>query len=632
LRPKVDLALRAIKAVSGDDKPAPEDPVAAVLRRSPLFDAAFYRAALAARGLGLDGLEPLEHYRRHGDAARVPPNPLFDPRYYASRNPDVVRAGVNLLQHYVENGHREGRDPHPLVDLKLIREQLAADFSGDPLVAYLQSRGAELKPHRLGDDRPALLIYLDSDPGTINPSADFDGAGYWRLYPDARGVNPLIHFVGVGEIEGRRAPGDRGPVGRVAGLIEAAGRLDPDVVKPFADVAATPLMHGYEMARREFRLYRRLAKAAGRHAYAHVIMTPWLKRGGADRAVIELARGLLESDPAVRVMIVCTQRDEVEALDWAASSRRLAVARIAGEVGDDHDTYVAFCNFLRFAGCRHLYVVNSRFGWDLLDKYGPTLRSLMRLYGFAFCQDYDDQGRRAGYAWTRLNRAVDSLHALVSDNSRTIHEFAADHGFDADDLAKFFWLPLPADDRLDGVAAPSAARNLTLPGRRPRVFWAGRFVAQKGLDVAADVARALPEVDVCAFGGDEAPDGAPKNLLASGGFDDFADLPLHEAALFLHTARWEGLPNVLLEAGAAGLPIIARDVGGVGDLVDETTGWLVPREADAAAFAAAIRDALGRPREALERAERMRARIRERHDRDVFTQGVRRLIAFGAGA
>ena len=132
MRPKVDLALRAIKAVSGDDKPAPEDPVAAVLRRSPLFDAAFYRAALAARGLGLDGLEPLEHYRRHGDAARVPPNPLFDPRYYASRNPDVVRAGVNLL---VARSH--------LAHAKAAAESLNAAGIGNDRIVYLPMRGQD---------------------------------------------------------------------------------------------------------------------------------------------------------------------------------------------------------------------------------------------------------------------------------------------------------------------------------------------------------------------------------------------------------------------------------------------------------------------------------------------------------
>jgi glycosyltransferase involved in cell wall biosynthesis len=615
------------------------DPQAARLRQAPLFDAKFYIAALAAHGGSLGGLDPVEHYLREGEAARIAPHPLFDPAFYAERNPDVVTAGVNLLQHYIDNGHREGRDPHPLVDLKLIRAQLAPDFAGDPLLAYTQSRGGELQPHRLvdpvhltaeqrrlnpSDDRPALLFYLASDPELVNPSEDFDGLAYRRLYPEAASEHPLVHYARFGEALGRKAPRDRGPIGRVMADVEAAARLDPDIVKPSADPLETPLMRGYDLARREFRLYRLLAKAAGPKPHPHVILVPWLKRGGADRAALLLARALMERDPAARVLIACTQDDCVEALDWTAPSRRLSVARIAAEVDDVHDTYVAFCNFLRLAGCRHLYVINSRFGWGVIEKYGHALRPAMRLYGFAFCQDYDEAGRRAGYAWTRLGRAIDQLNAVVSDNSRTLGEFAADHAFDAADLAKFFALPLPVDERLDGAAAQAAVNLAQGARRRQQVFWAGRFAAQKALDVAAEVARLLDGVDVRAFGGDAGPAG----LVIGGPFDDFADLPLHEASLFLHTARWEGLPNVLLEAGLAGLPIVARDVGGVADLVDETTGWLIPREGGPEAFAAAIRDALARPDEALARARRMAERIRERHCATSFAEAIERLLTF----
>ena len=629
--------------------PPAADPVAR-LRLSPLFDVDFYTSALAARGQTLDGLAPADHYWRRGEAARVPPHPLFDPGFYAEHNLDVVAAGVNLLQHYLDNGHREGRDPHPLVDLKLLKSQLAPDFFGDPLTAYLLSKGPLLRPHRHvdpayiaaqqrrldpRDERPALLFYLASDPDAINPSAEFDGAGYRLLYPDARGVNPLIHFVRYGEAMGRRATKDRGAIGRAAAQIEKASALDPDIVKPFADFRTTPLMNGYDLARREFRLYRLLAKATGRHPHTHVILTPWLKRGGADRAVLHVARGLLESDPDLRVLIVCTQDDGVEALDWAPVSQRLSIAKIAHEVDDIGDTYVAFCNFLRFTGCRHLYVVNSRFGWDLIEKYGHVLKSLMRLYGFAFCQDYDEAGRRAGYSWTRLGRTIDHLAAVVSDNSLVMREFAADHAFGRDDLAKAFVLPLPVDARLEGVAAEAVRDNLLRGERRRRqVFWAGRFTAQKALDVAAEAARLAPEIDLCAYGGAAADSGLKEtgNFRLAGAYGDFADLPLHEASLFLHTARWEGLPNVLLEAGAAGLPIVTRDVGGIADLVDETTGWPVPREAGAEGFVAAIRDALARPEEALARAQRMRDRIATRHSHAAFAAALHKLTTGGDGA
>jgi glycosyltransferase involved in cell wall biosynthesis len=47
---------------------------------------------------------------------------------------------------------------------------------------------------------------------------------------------------------------------------------------------------------------------------------------------------------------------------------------------------------------------------------------------------------------------------------------------------------------------------------------------------------------------------------------------------FVLTSNWEGLPRSIIEAMRAGLPVIASDVGGVRELVEEgVTGYLVPR-------------------------------------------------------
>lgn len=65
---------------------------------------------------------------------------------------------------------------------------------------------------------------------------------------------------------------------------------------------------------------------------------------------------------------------------------------------------------------------------------------------------------------------------------------------------------------------------------------------------------------------------------------DMEDL-LRSARLFWLTSSWEGLPNVVLEAMASGLPVIATDVGGTGELVRSgQEGFLVPPD-DADAFA-----------------------------------------------
>src|SRR5581483_6022496 len=52
---------------------------------------------------------------------------------------------------------------------------------------------------------------------------------------------------------------------------------------------------------------------------------------------------------------------------------------------------------------------------------------------------------------------------------------------------------------------------------------------------------------------------------------------LSAADLFVLPTRSDASPNAVVEAMAAGLPIVASDVGGIGELVDnERTGLLVP--------------------------------------------------------
>jgi glycosyltransferase involved in cell wall biosynthesis len=101
------------------------------------------------------------------------------------------------------------------------------------------------------------------------------------------------------------------------------------------------------------------------------------------------------------------------------------------------------------------------------------------------------------------------------------------------------------------------------------------------------------------------------------------DVPkrLREADVFVLPSRSEAFPNAILEAMAAGLPIVATAVGGIRELVEhERTGLLVPPD-DPARLAAAICRVLDRPALAVTLGAAAREHTLARFDFDRMVAG-----------
>jgi glycosyltransferase involved in cell wall biosynthesis len=140
----------------------------------------------------------------------------------------------------------------------------------------------------------------------------------------------------------------------------------------------------------------------------------------------------------------------------------------------------------------------------------------------------------------------------------------------------------------------------TYDGPLLRMLSVGRIDPEKNPLLLADVlARALDQdprwrLDVC---GDGPLAGELQQRLAELGIADRATLHGHvpiDAGLvelyrgshaFLHISLTEGVPQVLLEAFAMRLPVVATAVGGVPDLVHDCGLLIPPRDPDAAAQA-----------------------------------------------
>ena len=164
----------------------------------------------------------------------------------------------------------------------------------------------------------------------------------------------------------------------------------------------------------------------------------------------------------------------------------------------------------------------------------------------------------------------------------------------------------------------------------------GEFRAIKGTDVLieafAALCRAGRQITLAIAGdGEEGP--ALRAQVARLSLGDSVRFLGHTPArqafacgrLLVVPSRADSLPYVVIEAGGAGIPIIASRVGGIPEILGPD-GNMVPPE-DPARLAAAIAAALDDPAAAHAAAYRVSQRIREQFSLDAMVGGV--LAAYG---
>lgn len=220
------------------------------------------------------------------------------------------------------------------------------------------------------------------------------------------------------------------------------------------------------------------------------------------------------------------------------------------------------------------------------------------------------------YEWLQC-RALRSVKAVVAVSRPLADELTA-RGVPS---ARLHLLPNAVAPVAPMDSAP-ARRALDLPPRGPIVGWVGRMSAEKGPDVMVQAMASLrPDVTLCMVG-DGPVLAATRALAASLGLQErirFAGAVPAAGALLRAfdvlalSSRTEGTPMVVLEAAAAGVPVVATAVGGVPDLLGSDAASLVSA-GDPGALGAAIAQVLSDPASAAERASQLADRLAASHD------------------
>lgn len=177
-------------------------------------------------------------------------------------------------------------------------------------------------------------------------------------------------------------------------------------------------------------------------------------------------------------------------------------------------------------------------------------------------------------------------------NSRGAREFLVAHGFRAEQFRVI----------VNGVRTRGVPMAGHAEGRTPKIICVARFVPLKrhelllralaeirdaGVDFRCEMIGYGPSLDTCRRLAEEL--GLADRVVFAGRVpQEEIRRRLADADVFTLVSIWEGMPGSVLEAMAAGLPVVGTDVNGTNEVVvDGETGFLVPSD-DLAALRGAL--------------------------------------------
>ena len=339
------------------------------------------------------------------------------------------------------------------------------------------------------------------------------------------------------------------------------------------------------------------SRGARRHPHISLFI-PDLTGGGAERVTVNLARGMSELGLDVDLLVVnavgpylAHVPEDVNLVDLGTRRTSLSVFALRDYLRS-HQPPVLLTS-LHHA---NLAVLITKRLFGLETRIIPTIHNTLSV---------ERERRRSMKQHVQhalMSRCYPWADGIVAVSEAVADDFAATTGVRREDVTTIY-NPVVTPELLES-AREAPAHPWFAPGSPPVVLGIGRLEFQKDFENlirAFQRVKAHREARLMILGeGDRRTE--LERLVEQLGLQDSVALPgfvdnpyafLGQAAVFALSSRWEGLPTVLIEAMALGVPMVATDCpSGPREILEGGRfGQLVPVE-NSEALAAAIARAL----------------------------------------
>lgn len=308
-----------------------------------------------------------------------------------------------------------------------------------------------------------------------------------------------------------------------------------------------------------------------------LMIVPWLEVGGADRVNLQIIDALVSREWEVTVVTTLPSSNAWES-EFALRTPDVFVMDRFLDLADRP----AFLDYLiRSRDPDVVFVSNSWFGYDVL----PFLRAKHPNVAFVDLTHAEEEWNDGGFP-NLSNRFSEYLDVRIT-GSEHVRRWMLERAEEADidvwytgvDTSRFKLTPSTSHSRAD-ICVSDLGFVVLFVGRMSKekqpqvVIRVIDRLVQKGFDVVGVLVGHGPEFE--SLQGEVSARSLELRVQFEPGASDARVAELMAAAdVFLLPSVREGIAVTVYEAMASGLPVIASDVGGQGELVTPETGILI---------------------------------------------------------
>ncbi|EMG53374.1 glycosyltransferase domain protein [Ochrobactrum sp. CDB2] len=358
--------------------------------------------------------------------------------------------------------------------------------------------------------------------------------------------------------------------------------------------------------------------------------------GGAESAALGYAVSFAKSEPLSSVLFVMTDIGPRKSLPELPANV-LVVDLVMTDGSHDNLVRQSYLFLLiQSTPVETFHLVNSIAAYNLLSRIPQAFLENLNVVASVYALQFDplNRTRIVGYGKDFLPATIGRIDCVVTDNRQFAIEGPLKLGLS--DSARKFKIVYNKSKLAETISVADSFRLMNQrlsykPSRgRLKVVWAGRLDREKRTDLLMEVAGLTQHFcDFLVYGGSVVDNDYEHhienlpNLSVMGPFrlPTEWDSP-HQANVFLFTSTWEGMPNTLIEAAYMGYPVIASNVGGVGELITAQTGWALDRYADASAYAEALAEIFENLTEARQRTQKLIELVHARHNERAYLSSL----------